>query len=71
MVDGASMREQDAKKHAFRVIDRHSPDTPDATIAAALGRDVSTIRRWRRQLRAQSIQVQADTCHCLKILARV
>jgi transposase-like protein len=64
------MSELDAKKHAFRVIYRHSPETSDAMIAKALGRDESTIRRWRRQLREQSIQVKADTCHCLKVLDR-
>ena len=64
------MSEQDAKKHAFRVIYRHSPETSDEVIAKALGRDASTIRRWRRELREQAIQVKADTCHCLKILDR-
>lgn len=67
---GLSMSEQEAKKHLFRVAYLHSPATSDEVIAKALGRDVRTIQRWRRELREQAIKVKSDTCHCLKILDR-
>jgi hypothetical protein len=68
--DGPPMSDQDAKKHMFRLAYRHSPETPDEVIARAVGVSVRTIQRWRRELREQSIRVQADTCHCFKILGR-